>query len=67
MSKLRFSEGRRHADGFLRFLLRVLELQADAQTEARRLLRILLVRFRCVSAENNRCKLLLRKNEHEEY
>jgi len=58
---MQFSEGGRHADGFLRFLLRVHELQTDAQAEARRLLRILLVRIGRLPSEDKRYKLLLRK------
>jgi len=61
VSELQFSEGGRNADGFLRFLLRVHELRADAQADAGRLLRILLVRIGRLSSEDKRFELLLRK------
>jgi len=64
MSELRFSKDRRDADRFLRFLLRVHELRADAQTKVRRLLRILLFRIGRLSAEDKRFELLLSRPEN---
>jgi hypothetical protein len=68
MSELRLSKNGRDAYGLVSFLLRVHELQADAQTDSRRLLCVLFLWIGRLSAKDDWRNLLLRiRNEAKEY